>query len=295
MSERPTIETPTILRARKFIDFLKKTENLHEISRTYQNLLYQYAVKATPEEPITYLIPTCPEYSETNGKTDYKSMKNGVPTMAKQTIDGTAEFIQGLAQSEIPFQIKILIADQEVGDENILNTMNETPITFLSNIMSSKQALEEYLNYHPSLSGIPINITTFMSEFCGKQDISALEKNYIEQIESNLELKNSDSDKLNRMIAYTVGIESERIAMLHSRLLAVGQEISLEECARNKVIYNLAQYLSIGDAACKKYKFPVIGVTDPRLPINLRNSPELKLSDSDNKTQPTVPLISCKK
>ena len=131
MSERPTIETPTILKAKKFIDFLKKTENLHEISRTYQNLLYQHAIKATAEDPITYLIPSCPAYSETNGKTDYQSMKSGIPTMAKQTIDGTAEFIQGLAQSQIPFQIKVLIADQEVGDENIRpnNQKQEDEIT----------------------------------------------------------------------------------------------------------------------------------------------------------------------
>ena len=131
MSERPTIETPTILKAKKFIDFLKKTENLHEISRTYQNLLYQHAIKATAEDPITYLIPSCPAYSETNGKTDYQSMKSGIPTMAKQTIDGTAEFIQGLAQSQIPFQIKVFIADQEVVDENIRpnNQKQEDEIT----------------------------------------------------------------------------------------------------------------------------------------------------------------------
>jgi len=293
MSERPTIENPAILKAKQFISLLKQTQNLHEISRTYQNILYQQAIKATPEEPITYLIPSCPSYSETNGKTDYKSMRRDVPSMAKKVIDGTIEFVQVLSTCEIPCQVKVLIADQEVGDANILNTMNETPLTFLSNIMSSKFALEEYLNGQPQLTEISISVTTFMSEFSGQLDISAVEQNYIRQIEANLKLNDAYSEKLNRMIAYTIGIESERLSMLHARLLETGQFISFEECARKKIIYNLAQYLAIGDVASKKYKFPVIGIADPRLPINSRNSPELKLS-YQVKDQSTIPLISFK-
>lgn len=90
----------------------------------------------------TIIAPSCPDYTQENGRYTFTDIGGGVSFLAEQQIN----FLQGITEVLPDAKVQVLVADQEAEDSKIAAACNKTPEEFRQLISSSVDATNAVLD-----------------------------------------------------------------------------------------------------------------------------------------------------
>lgn len=142
-----------------------------EMTRRQQSIAMDWLL--SPSLDVISIL--CPDYSYQNGMYTFDSLWSGIGLVAQRLIDQIETVYDFCSSSGKKISLTFLLADYEVDDIDVLKLLNETPLSFLSAIRGSIDAVKKAI---PPRLKTCTTITTFTS-FVGIQNFEDVLKNQL--------------------------------------------------------------------------------------------------------------------